>query len=313
MTGPDLSARSFLKLTDLAADELLSLLDRAEELKVAWDANRMPQSLQGERIALWSYGNGFRNRLAFEIGLRAMGARVVHVPGELGVNEPLEDIGHYLANWFTMLVVRCGRYEDLAALARDATVPVINARTALNHPCEILGDLQYIRMKRSSLTDLNVLFVGEVNNLSRSWFEAAEVLPIHVTQLAPPGFLLPQPEVVDLNRTAAGTITTVESYEEVTLDEAEVLYTDCWPKEADESTRALFRPLQITRAVVDRIADDGMFLPCPPVTRGEETSADALTSPKCQVYQAKECLLHAQNALAEFLSSAHRDTSGSVR
>src|SRR5262249_16577488 len=137
--------------------------------------------------ALWFFGQGFRNRMAFEIGARAMGADVAFVPGELGVHEPLEDIGHYLENWFSMLVVRARRHAELLDVASRIDTPIINARTNYNHPCEILGDLQYIRGKRGSLEGLNVAFVGEASNLCMSWFEAATRLPLTVTQIAPPG------------------------------------------------------------------------------------------------------------------------------
>ncbi len=86
--------------------------------------------------------------MAFEIGARAMGADVAYVPGDLGVHEPIQDIGHYLKHWFSMLIVRTKCHENLLTLSRDASVPIINARTDYNHPCEIVGDLQYIRKTR---------------------------------------------------------------------------------------------------------------------------------------------------------------------
>ncbi|MBN1663975.1 MAG: hypothetical protein JW943_10275 [Deltaproteobacteria bacterium] len=104
----------------------------------------MPQSLSGEKIALWFFGKGFRNRVAFELGARAMGADVSFIPGDLGIQEPLEDIGHYLKNWFSMLVIRAKNHDALTSVVSHVEIPVINARTDYNHPCEILGDLQYM-------------------------------------------------------------------------------------------------------------------------------------------------------------------------
>ncbi|HEX3052560.1 MAG TPA: hypothetical protein VHP83_18005 [Aggregatilineaceae bacterium] len=291
--------RNFIQITDLTTDELTAILDRADQLQQCWHAHTMPASLQKQRIALWFWGNGFRNRVAFEIGARAMGADVSFIPGELGVHEPIEDIGHYLKNWFSMLIIRAQNHDDLLTVAQDAAVPTINARTNFNHPCEIMGDLQYIRKVRGSIANLKVVFVGEVTNLCMSWFEAAVRFPISVVQVAPEAYLLPENRVKALNTGAAGEISTTGDLNHAISRQTDVIYTDCWPS---EGLKRQFLPYQITAEIVNRISDKGFFLPCPPVTRGQEVSADALASEKCQNYAAKENLLHAQNAIMEFLA-----------
>ena len=173
---------SFLRVDDFTKEEIYTILDRANHLQECWKTNAMPQSLKNKKIALWFFGQGFRNRVAFEIGARSMGADVSFIPGDLGIHEPIEDIAHYLNNWFSMLIIRCKEYKDLQQVASDSVFPVINARTSLNHPCEIIGDLQYIYKQRGTLENLNVVFIGEMTNLCMSWFEAARVLPIKVTQ-----------------------------------------------------------------------------------------------------------------------------------
>ena len=94
----------------------------------------MPKSLRNLKIGLWFYGNGFRNRVAFELGAKEMGAFVSFIPGELGVHEPLEDIAGYLGNWFSMLIIRAKRHEDLLRVASLSNIPIINARTDKSHP-----------------------------------------------------------------------------------------------------------------------------------------------------------------------------------
>jgi ornithine carbamoyltransferase len=145
--------RHFLAITDCSADELIAILDRADELAMRWAARDMPQSLAGQRLGMWFYGQGFRNRLAFELGARAMGADVSFVPGELGVHEPIEDVGHYLANWFDALVVRSRSHELLESLARDFPSAIVNARTDHNHPCEVMGDLHLPAVAAGVSTD----------------------------------------------------------------------------------------------------------------------------------------------------------------
>lgn len=164
---------NFIEITDLTVDQLIRVLDRADDLQEHWRKGTMPPSLAGQRVGLWFSGGGFRTRIAFEMGARAMGADVFFIPGELGVHEPLDDIGHYLRNWFSMLVIRAARHPDLTRLASDAAVQTVNAMTDHNHPCEIIGDLQFIRRRRGSLEGLKVVFAGGVTNLFRSWLEAA--------------------------------------------------------------------------------------------------------------------------------------------
>ncbi len=293
--------KSFITVDDFSGDEILAIIDRANTLRDLWHANRMPKTLADKRIALWFYGQGFRNRVAFEIGSRAMGADVCFIPGELGVHEPIEDIASYLDNWFSMLVIRCQSHAHLERVVADASVPVINARTAFNHPCEIVGDLQYIFRERGSLDGLNVVFVGEVTNLCMSWFEAARALPITVTQIGPREYLADESLVRSLNVGATGSIGVSPTLEDAITKDVDVLYTDCWPREADQArVKELFMPYQITRRLVDAMSPKGFFMPCPPITRGEELSEDSLTANQYCDYAAKEFLLHAQNAIMEY-------------
>lgn len=167
------------------AAAIADTLARAEELAGLWRLQRMPHALRGARVGLWFYGQGFRNRLAFELGAREMGASVTYVPGELGVHEPLEGIAGYLSNWFTLLVLRAKSHEDLLAVAAASRIPVINARTDRGHPCEILGDLSYLRRWRGNLDGLKVAFVGEPSNICMSWLEAASSQALAVLERPP--------------------------------------------------------------------------------------------------------------------------------
>lgn len=298
--------RHFISLLDYSYEELTEVLDRADYLAKAWIKNRMPKSLNNKQIGLWFYGNGFRNCLAFEIGLKAMGVSVSYMPGELGREEPLEDIGQYLRNWYSMLVIRAKSHNVLVFLSESAEIPVINARTDYNHPCEIMGDLQFIRKYRGSLTDLNVIFVGEVTNLCMSWFEAAARFPIRVTQIAPTGYGAKADLIKDLNSKANGNIAVSNDLDSL-IEKADLVYTDCWPwtdnAEINANIEKQFLPYQITWKHLSRLNRKSIFLPCPPVTRGQEVSSDALNSELCLNYKAKEYLLHSQNAIIEMVNS----------
>ena len=292
--------KNFLSLLDISSAELLAILDKADCFEKLWKTNKMPQILKHKQVGLWFFGQGFRNRVAFEIGARAMGASVSYIPGEIGVHEPLEDIGHYLDKWFSILVIRAQRHGDLCKIAETTESAVINARTNFNHPCEIVGDLQFIRKHRGSLDDVSIVFVGELTNVCMSWFEAAVTLPISVTQVAPEGYEMDAAMLKSFNAKAAGEIVVSRDLEPL-LATVDVLYTDCWSRaKSDDDAKAVrkaFLPYQIHANHVAKLHDKAVFLPCPPVTRGQEVSHDAMLSPCCKNHEAKQYLLHSQNAI----------------
>ncbi len=298
--------KHFISLLDYSHNELSEILDRADYYKKAWKENKMPKSLLNKRVGLWFYGNGFRNRLAFEIGSKEMGASVSYIPGDLGIHEPLEDVGYYLQNWYSLLIIRAKSHQDLTFLSKYINIPIINARTDFNHPCEIMGDLQFIRKYRGSLAELKVIFVGELSNICMSWFEAAVKFPISVTQVAPENYLADAEIINNMNRSALGSIKTSTELEPL-LCKADLLYTDCWPKSDDnlrtEQIKKQFLPYQITEKHLSLLHRKAMFLPCPPVTRGKEVSDNVMASELCLNYMAKEYLLHCQNAIMEKIMS----------
>ncbi len=292
-------AADFITMLDYSPQEIVALLDRADQMGRDWRGRRMGQHLRGSRVALiWDAG-GFRNRVAFELGIAAMGGSAVHVPGELDVREPIEDVTRYLENWFDAIVARTRSHKHMLRLAAAAGIPVVNARTDYNHPCEILGDLAWIRSRRGSLEGLKVAFVGEATNLCYPWLEAAARLPIGVVQVCPAGCEASPEAVARMRDGAVGSIEISHDID-AGLAGAEVVYTDCWPRSTPEERARVasrFLPYQVTAARLRQAAPGVLFLPCPPVTRGEEVSADAMEYLGSHVYEAKECLLHAQNAV----------------
>jgi ornithine carbamoyltransferase len=294
-------AKDFITFLDYTTAELTALLDLAAELRRAWHAGAgLPQNLAGKAVGfLWEAG-GFRNRVSFELGIARMGGVAIHVPGQLDGREPVEDVARYLDNWFDAIVARAKVHSHMERLGSAARIPVINARTNFNHPCEILGDLAYIRARRGSLERLKVTFVGEATNLCHPWFEAAARLPIEVVQVCPQGYQAEAAFVAALQAEAVGALRVTHDLE-AGLKGAHVIYTDCWPGASDPVGKARIRvqflPYQITAETLRRASPDVFFLPCPPVTRGEEVSEDAMTAFGDQVFEAKEYLLHAQNAV----------------
>lgn len=281
----------FLALDDHRAEALEPILTRAADLARAWRERQVPQVLEGMRVALVVDDGGWRNTTAFELGVKAMGGLCVRASVSLAGYEAVGDVAQYLDNWFDIVVVRTPDLERLRYLAEAARSPVINARTRSNHPCETLGDLAYVLQKRGSLSGLRVAVVAPDDNILGSWAEAAAVLPIEVVQIYH-------------ERWHAHRFATIERFSMTTkmnaLASADVVITDCWPKDVKPADVLDY---QISAATLGRIAPNALFIPCPPVGRGREVTADAMASPMCHAIAAKAFLLHAQNALLEAIAS----------
>jgi ornithine carbamoyltransferase len=293
-------AKHFISFLDYSEQEIVALFDLTDRLRAQHHSGQLPRHLERKAVALIWDAEGFRNRVAFELGIALLGGMAVQIPGRLDERESIEDVTTYLDNWFDGIVARTKKHDHMQRLADAANVPVINARTDYNHPCEILGDLAYVRAQRGRLEGLKVAFVGEATNLCHPWFEAAARLPIQVIQVCPEGYSIDEALLLELRRDAVGELSVTHDLKHG-LNDADVVYTDCWPaftsEEEHQHIKQLFTPYQITADRLTLAAADVLFLPCPPVHRGEEVSDDAMTSPACRVYAAKDYLLHAQNAL----------------
>jgi ornithine carbamoyltransferase len=283
--------RDFLEFNSLPVHVVMRLLARAEELAMHWERRTMPQTLMGKRVGIIVDDTGWRNTTAFELGVKAMGGISVHVPISFNSKEATSDVAGYLDNWFDLLVVRTRQLATLKELASSLSAPVVNARTRTNHPCETLGDLAFVRSVRGSVEGIKVVGIAPDANILRSWVEASRSMPMTVTQVYPARWHVNDAGLLNPNFKTSEDILDV-------LD-ADVIVTDSWPANVNE--RELL-DYQVTTSLLDRCKRDTLFLPCPPVTRGQEVSVEAMEHRLCKSRPAKAFLLHAQNALMEWVT-----------
>jgi len=297
------SGRDLLALDDLRRIDLEALIARAQGMARNWAARRMPQSLHGKRVALVVDDGGWRNTTAFDLGVQAMGGQCVHAPIQLAGREAVADLAAYLDNWVDAIAIRTPDLAALRSFAAAAAAPVINARTRANHPCETLGDLAFVQHLRGSrrarkVGACKVAAVTPDANILRSWIEAAAVLELDVVQVYPAAW----------HGTGGGVARFRASTDMGELADAEIIITDCWPPDGDA---AMLLPYQIAAEHLEAARPDAVFLPCPPVTRGQEVTTDAMAHPKCRSVAAKAFLLHAQNAVLEWVLRIGEGSSAS--
>lgn len=283
---------SLIRIDAMDPDTIEKISIRAIELSSCWQSRQMPETLCHARVGLIEELPGWRNPTAISLGGAAMGAHVIHLNARLEGSESVEDLASYLENWFDIIAIRTPSLDKLEQFSAATKMSVINLRTHSNHPCEILGDLTYIRHLKGGWNNIHVVVLGPDANILRSWIEAASVLPITVTQIAPPELLIAN----------SGRIKNFHTtHDKYVIGSADVIITDCWPARVTTELRSKLEMYQVDRQLLSTCYADTVFIPCPPVTRGQEVSSEAMLDERCRVKEAKDYLLHVQNSAMEFM------------
>lgn len=300
--------RHYLSVDDLAPSELAALLDLADAVKA--DPVPYRDRLAGSSVALVFEKSSTRTRVSFEVGVAELGGHPLALSRadlQLGRGETIEDTGRVLSRYVDAVVLRTFEQERLEALAAAATVPVVNALSDFEHPCQALADLLTIRERSGTLEGRVLAYLGDGNNVAHSLLLAGAKAGMTIRIATPPGFE-PIPQVIERARTVASeTGGAVEVGHDPTgaAAGAHVLYTDVWAsmgqeEEADE--RALVFPAyQLDQKLVGAAAPDVVVLHCLPAHRGQEITDEVIDGPRSAVWDQAENRLHTQKALLLFL------------
>ena len=290
----------FISLADLSADEILGLLDLADELRqLHWD-RRPYRPLEGKTLALIFEKPSLRTRVTFEIGVFHLGGHGLFYQTRLGERESVPDVARNLERWVDGIVARTFSHATLLELADYASVPVINALTDREHPCQILADAQALRDHKGSFDGLKVVFVGDGNNVFASWAHFAARIPIDLTLVCPEGYE-PDPEILAFaQREAKGSVVVTHDVAQGVAG-ADAVYTDVWTSMGQEAEMAqrlqAFAPYQVNAKLMSLAKDDAVFMHCLPAHRGEEVTDEVVDSAQSIVFDEAENRLHVQKAV----------------
>jgi ornithine carbamoyltransferase len=301
-------ARNFLSIDDLQSEELREILDLSAAVKA--DPGRYAKGLQGKAVAMIFEKPSTRTRVSFEVAVAGLGAHPLVLSStelQLGRGETIEDTGRVLSRYTDGVVLRTFGQERLEALASNSTVPVVNALSDFEHPCQCLADLLTVRERRGELRGLTLTFIGDGNNVAHSLLLGGAMSEMNVRVATPVGFE-PIPQVVQrAKEIAAESGCTVEITNDpvAAATGADVLYTDVWAsmgQEAEAGERTLvFRQYRIDHAAVDRAAADVVVLHCLPAHRGQEITDEVIDGPHSAVWDQAENRLHTAKALLLWL------------
>ncbi len=297
--------RGFLTLADIAVDAWPSLWDRAAHLK----QHRIAKSLAGKSVALVFEKASTRTRVSFEVGVYELGGHAVVLSSQgsqIARGEPIEDTARVLSGYCQLIVLRTFGQERVAALAKAASVPVVNGLSDQHHPCQIATDLFTVREKFGRITGLRYAWIGDGNNMANSWIEAAGMFGLELALACPEGFA-PDPGLVATARAAqqklgTGSITLTNDPRAAAAD-AHVLSTDVWASMGQEgeadARKVAFAGFCIDGALVGQAASDAIVLHCLPAHRGEEITGDVLDGPRSLAWVQAENRLHVGKAILE--------------
>jgi ornithine carbamoyltransferase len=294
--------RDLLSIRDINPDELEMLIQTALSMK----RDGSPPLLEGQTAALVFEKPSLRTRVSFEVGMKQLGGSAIYLSQAevgLGQREPVEDVARVLSRYVSGIVARTYAQETLVDLAAAADVPVINALSDDEHPCQALADLLTVRETKGRLAGIRIAFIGDGNNVAASLAMAAGLAGAEFVIASPPDYSLTS-EVIDTAREWArrtgGAVETVIGPEDAAKS-ADVIYTDVWTSMGQESERRqrmeAFQGYQVDQELMSLAKPDAIFMHDLPAHRGEETTNDVIEGPQSVVFQQAENRLHAQKAL----------------
>jgi ornithine carbamoyltransferase len=287
---------------DLSREDILHLFDLAAELKAGRKAGAYASPLSGHSLALIFEKPSLRTRVTFEVGVVQLGGRAVYLAANevgMGTRESVPDVARNLSLWVDGIVARVNRHQTVVSLARHASVPVFNALSDLEHPCQALADYFTLWERGLDLSEIRLAWIGDGNNVCHSLLLMGGVLGARLTAACPVGYE-PSADVQAQVRRLGGRLEVTADPREA-ADGADVLYTDVWTSMGQEAERGdrlrAFEGYQVNDALVRLARRNAVVMHCLPAHRGEEITDSVLDGPQSIVLDQADNRLHAQKAV----------------
>jgi len=288
----------FLAISDYTAQDLSDLLERARRLKSGEDMSK----LTGKSLAMIFRKSSTRTRVSFEVAMTQLGGHALFLSdrdSQIGRGEGVHDTAKVLSRYVDGIIIRTFKQEEVEELAKDSSIPVVNALTDLLHPCQVIADLQTVAEEfgpeHSART---VAWIGDGNNMANSWLNAASQLGFELRLACPEGYD-PDPNIMDRARDLTTITLTRDSAE--AADGADVISTDVWASMGQEDEtlerEAAFEKFVVDDRLMERADPSAIFLHCLPAHRGEEVTASVIDGPQSRIFDEAENRLHAQKAI----------------
>ncbi len=296
--------RDFLSIADWSSKELKKILDLSADMKAR--PSRYKNSLSGKSVALIFEKQSLRTHVTFDVGIYQLGGHSVYLTQSdinLGKRESIYDVSKNLERWMDAVVVRTYAHQSCVDMGRYMKIPVVNALTDYEHPCQAVGDFLTAAEHLGNLKRKKFVFVGDGNNVCNSLMLMAAKIGMNFVATTPEGYEPPS-EVVRISRKEAkATGASVELVHDPAegVRDADVIYTDVWvsmgqENEKEEKLKA-FQGFQVNRQLMKQAKKSAIFMHCLPAHRGEEVTDDVIDSKQSVVWDEAENRLHSQKAI----------------
>jgi len=304
----DIKGRDLISVSDLNADELLRVLDAADAFKQALKAEKVRQSLAGKIVALIFQKPSTRTRVSFEAAVYHLGGSSITLNAselQLGRGETIGDTGRVLSRYVQAITLRTFGHAEVEELAQAANVPVINALTDLEHPCQVLADLMTVRERMGGLSGLHLAYVGDGNNVTNSLALGCALAGMRFSVGCPEGYE-PDTGIIGFARGLAGSdaIRVVHDPREAVAG-SQVVYTDVWTsmgQKEDHRRKRDLEPFRLDGDLLTAADPEAIVMHCLPAHRGEEITDEVMDGPRSVVWEQAENRMHAQAALLDLLA-----------
>lgn len=304
----NVSDRDFVSVQDFSPAQIESALGMALVMKEHPADFR--GALAGKQVVMFFEKPSLRTRITFEAGMASLGGvSFFHdqSAARLGTREPIKDMALNLERWVDGVVLRTFAHETSVEMAKYGTIPVINALSDYEHPCQALADILTVKEYFGDLKQVKITYVGDGNNVAHSLMLAAASVGSSITVATPKGYE-PNDAIVTASKKLAmrtGASVAVTNDPVAGVHGADVVYTDVWASMGKESEAAhrkqVFMPFQVNEKLMSHAAPHAIFMHCLPAHRGEEVSAEVIDSERSVVYDQAENRLHIQKAILVML------------
>jgi len=293
--------KHLLKLMDWSKEEILEVLDLADELKYKKKNGIPHEYLKGKTLGLIFQKSSTRTRVSFEVGMHDLGGSPLFLSSndlQIGRGEPTKDTARVLSRYLDGIMIRTFKQSEVEDLAKYGSIPIINGLTDYCHPCQVLADLMTIREHKNKIEGLKLCFIGDGNNMANSLIVGGIKMGMKVA-IACPSDYKPDAEIMKWAEENGDFLCTEDIKKAV--DGADVLYTDVWAsmgqEEEAEKRKAIFKDYQINDDVMLVANEGAMVLHCLPAHREEEITAKVFEEHANEIFDEAENRLHAQKAV----------------
>lgn len=297
--------KHLLKLLDLSGDEIIEILNLADQLKYELKHGIKHHHLEGKSLGMIFQKSSTRTRVSFETGMYQLGGQALFLSShdmQIGRGEPVQDTARVLSRYLDGIMIRTFEQKEVEALAEYGSIPIINGLTDFCHPCQVLADLMTIREFKGRLEGLKMCFIGDGNNMMNSLIVGGLKTGMSVSVACPADYQPPK-EILEFAYESGKFEMFTEPMK--AAEGADVILTDVWASMGQEEEKAIrekaFAGYQVNEEMM-KVANDGcMVLHCLPAHRGEEITAEVMEAHANEIFEEAENRLHAQKAVMVML------------